>query len=95
VMSDHRNWALATAVLWWLIALWEGWRIRHSRQTSYLFVAVVLCASAPLAVTGWKGAELVYRHGIGVNRLALVEHFSRLLPNDATHQGLLGQIGDD
>ncbi|MCK1336353.1 DUF2231 domain-containing protein [Bradyrhizobium sp. 38] len=92
VINDHRNWALATAVLWWSIALWEGWRSRHSKPMSYFFLAAVLCALAPLAATGWKGAELVYRHGIGVNRLALVERISHLLPNDATHKRLLDRI---
>ena len=24
-MLDHRNWALATAALWWALALWAAW----------------------------------------------------------------------
>jgi len=67
-MSDHRNWALATAVIWWLIAIWEGWQAWQLKPPSKLVLAVMLAAVVLLGVTGWKGGELVYRHGIGVQR---------------------------
>lgn len=92
VIGDHRNWAFATAVLWWSIALWEWRRNRHSKPTSYRFLATVLFALAALGVTGWKGGELVYRHGIGVNRLALAERIGHLLPDDQVHDRPLGRI---
>jgi uncharacterized membrane protein len=32
----------------------------------YALTGILLAAMIPLLVTGWKGAELVYRHGVGV-----------------------------
>jgi uncharacterized membrane protein len=65
-MIDHRNWALATAIIWWMAAVWEGWRARRNVRGHYLLSVVLVAAMIPLLVTGWKGAELVYRHGVGV-----------------------------
>lgn len=69
VMTDHRNWALFTAASFMLLALWAVWKHRGARTVSPVFVTVILAASALLATTGYKGAEAVYRHGIGVMRL--------------------------
>lgn len=69
-MSDHRSWALATATIWWLIAISEGWRARRLTPPSTFLLAAMWIAVASLGITGWKGGELVYRHGIGVQRLA-------------------------
>ena len=65
-MIDHRNWALATAIIWWIAAVWEGWRARRMVRGRYWLAAVLVVAMVPLLVTGWKGAELVYRHRVGV-----------------------------
>jgi hypothetical protein len=27
---DHRNWAIATAIIWWIAALWAAWSARRS-----------------------------------------------------------------
>jgi len=63
---EHRNWALVTALIWWSLALWEAWRTWWSRPPQIALVLVAVLALLPLGATGWKGAELVYRHGIGV-----------------------------
>ena len=68
-MTDHRNWAVPTALVILGLAFW-AWRDgRKSHAPSWLFVALLLITSASLAVVGYKGAELVYRHGMGVMRL--------------------------
>ncbi len=67
-MSDHRSWELATAAIWWLIAIWEGWHAWRPTPPSTL--AALWIAVASLGIAGWKGGELVYRHGIGVQHLA-------------------------
>ena len=66
LVIDHRNWALVTALVWWSLALWEAWRTWWSRPPQIAFVLVAVLALLPLGATGWKGAELVYRHGVGV-----------------------------
>ena len=72
-MTDHRNWALPTAGIFIALALWAAWKQRGGIVVSPVFVAAMLLASGLLAVTGYKGAEAVYRHGIGVMRIPEVQ----------------------
>ncbi len=65
-MTDHRNWALVTATVWWLLALWWAWTYRRNRGVRGAFVVLLAVAAAVLGATAWKGGELVYRHGVGV-----------------------------
>jgi len=70
-MTDHRNWALATAAVIVGLALWQ-WTQRHrGTQTNVLLAITLVLAGGLLTVTAWKGAELVFRYGLGV--MALVE----------------------
>jgi uncharacterized membrane protein len=72
-MTGHRNWALTTAATFILLALW-AFRTQHGAKTvSPFFVAMMLAATGLLAVTGYKGGEAVYRHGLGVMRLPAPE----------------------
>ena len=32
LMVDHRNWAIATAIIWWIAALWAGWSSRRNQR---------------------------------------------------------------
>jgi len=65
-MIDHRNWALSAATLWFVLAVWN-WRSRKAVQMpSGVFVALLAIASVLILTAGWKGGELVYRHGTGV-----------------------------
>lgn len=68
-MTDHRNWALMTAGTFIVLALWAAWRQRGAKTVSTFFVIVILLAACLLMVTGYKGGEVVYRHGVGVMRL--------------------------
>ena len=68
-MTDHRNWALVTATTFMLLALWSLWKHRGAKTVSPVFVGVLLLAAGLLAVTGFKGGEVVYRHGMGVMRM--------------------------
>lgn len=71
-MTDHRNWALATAAVFMALALW-AFIVRKAKQASPLFVVVMVGATALLATTGYKGGELVFRHGLGVMALPQAE----------------------
>ncbi len=68
-MTDHRNWALVTASLFVLLAVWSLAKHRTADKASSLFIACILIATGLLAVTGFKGGEAVYRHGLGVMRM--------------------------
>lgn len=72
-MIDHRNWALPTASVFVALALWAAWKQRGAKTVSPVFVAIMLLASGLLAVTGYKGGEVVYRHGMGVMRMPEVQ----------------------
>lgn len=68
-MTDHRNWALATAPLFIGIALWSivcAWR---GKQLGSSFVVALLIAQILLLSTAWRGGEVVYRYGLGVMSL--------------------------
>ncbi len=68
-MTDHKNWALTTASIFGLLAVWALFRHRGAKAVGVGFVALILVASGLLAVTGYKGGEVVYRHGGGVMRM--------------------------
>lgn len=68
-MTDHKNWALPTAGIFLALAIWAGWKQRGAQTVSPIFVAIILSATILLAVTGYKGGELVYRYGTGVMSL--------------------------
>lgn len=72
VMTTHRNWALVTATFFVLLALWSLWDRRWAgREPSEgaagaVFLAALAAGGVLLATTAWYGAELVFRHGLGV-----------------------------
>ena len=68
-MTDHKNWALVTASIFGVLALWSLAKHRGAKSVSSGFVVLILLASGLLAVTGYKGGEVVYRHGMGVMRM--------------------------
>lgn len=68
-MTDHKNWALPTAGVFVALALWAAWKQRGAKTVSPVFVAAIVLATGLLAVTGYKGGEVVYRHGTGVMRM--------------------------
>lgn len=72
-MTVHMKWAFGTLALL-LMSAGLAWRERSRGvgTTAALGVAMLL-ASGALAVTGYLGAENVYRHGLGVMRLPQAE----------------------
>lgn len=71
-MTDHKNWAIVTASLFGIIAIWAAIKHRKATTVSPVFVAIILTASVLLAITGYKGGEVVYRHGGGVMRMPVI-----------------------
>lgn len=72
-MTAHRNWALATFVVFLGIAGWDYYLHTHAKRKSSLFTGVLLVALMLLLSTAWHGGELVYRYGLGVKALPKVE----------------------
>lgn len=65
-MTDHRNWALPTAGAMLLMALWSLWRTYKRRTISLTFIVLLIIVQVLLLSTAWRGAELVFRYGLGV-----------------------------
>lgn len=68
-MTDHRNWALVTSVLFLVIAIWLWKSASAGRAIGGLFLVTLVVATGLLSLTAWKGGELVYRYGLGVMSL--------------------------
>ncbi len=72
-MTEHRNWALATLAVFFVLSLWAAVSRSVRRQPSAPFLVVALLGLALLMTTGYKGAEVVYRYGLGVMSLPEAE----------------------
>ncbi len=68
-MENHKFWALGTATLFVLLALWNALRVRRGQGVGLAFTLLMVIALAGLTGTGLRGADLVYRHGLGVMAL--------------------------
>ena len=67
-MMVHRNWALASTVIFAIIAIVEYMK-RNETRFSILSALLLVTGSITLAVTGLEGAENVYEYGLGVQKL--------------------------
>ena len=66
-MTDHKNWAIATAAFFILLALCS---LKYQKKSvPYFFIGALTIASLSLGITGLKGGEAVYRFGLGVMSL--------------------------
>lgn len=67
-MTDHRNWALVTAALFFILSGWS-FKYRIKKHISISFAFAIFVAAIFLLTTAFKGGEVVYRYGIGVMSL--------------------------
>lgn len=81
-MTDHRNWALATAGLFLFATVWSILRYRVGKEASALLLALLLVAITALGGTAWRGGEVVYSYGLGVMSL----------PNRDEHEHKVGEV---
>lgn len=72
VMKVHRNWALVSLAALIVLALISLKRFIKKQAASKKIVLGLLAAFILVMSTGWYGAELVYRYGIGVMSLPQV-----------------------
>lgn len=68
-MAKHRNWALLTLSVILCMGIWSVWAYRKNKSISLMFVLMMLVVFILLMTTAWHGAEVVYRHGVGVMSL--------------------------
>jgi len=67
----HVKWAIFTTLALVLLAVWRGAGSAQESRPSWIFMVLLLAATAALIVTGYRGGENVYRYGVGVQRLAV------------------------
>ena len=72
-MLLHRSWAIPTALGLILLASWDAWKYRVNELISVPMLFLLFLLSQAIAVTGWLGGEVVYRHGIGVLSIPAAE----------------------
>ncbi len=69
-MLNHRNFAIGTSVFFFILA---GCSIHHARKglpLPMLFYGLLVVGGVLLGITGWKGGDLVFKHGMGVVPMA-------------------------
>jgi uncharacterized membrane protein len=65
-ISVHVKWAIFTTLALVLLAVWRGAGAAQESRPSWIFVVVLLAATAGLVMTGYRGGQNVYHYGIGV-----------------------------
>lgn len=68
-MTEHRNWALVTSLLFMVLAIWTALRARAGQGINALILAGLVAGGGLLFSTAWHGGEAVYRYGLGVMSL--------------------------
>ena len=68
-MTEHRNWGLATFALFAFLGLW--WKIVSGidEKASLIFILCLLIGAGLLGSTTYKGSQLVFKFGLGVQSL--------------------------
>jgi uncharacterized membrane protein len=79
-ISVHLRWGVFTALALVLLAVWRGAGQAQQSRPSWIFLVVLLAATAALVVTGYHGGQNVYRFGVGVQQNAV-------RPFEAPHGG--------
>jgi uncharacterized membrane protein/ketosteroid isomerase-like protein len=68
-MTNHRNWALITAIIFLLGAVLY---FLFPKRKQVLGGGLFVIAALLLSITAFKGGELVYKHGLGVMSMPVV-----------------------
>jgi uncharacterized membrane protein len=65
-ITAHVKWAIFTSVALLLLAVWRGAGTVHTSRPSTLFLLVLLVAGLAIYMTGYRGVQNVFEHGVGV-----------------------------
>ena len=66
-VAAHFRWATVTSLTLVFLAVWRGAGSAPGSRPSWVFLALLLAASAALIETGYRGGQNVYRFGVGVH----------------------------
>lgn len=66
-VSAHVKSAILTTVLVLSAAVWRGAGVAQEARPSWGFILLMLLAASSSIVTGYRGGQNVYRHGVGVS----------------------------
>jgi uncharacterized membrane protein len=69
-ISLHVKWAMLSTLLLVLLAVWRGAGTALRSRPSWIFLLVLIAASAALSFTAYRGGKNVYEYGIGVRKAA-------------------------
>jgi len=81
-MIDHRMWGIITFVVFAIAAIWLALSSEMRETVSATFIIFILIGGVLLFTTGYKGAELVYKHGLGVQSLPNAENHDHASGHD-------------
>jgi uncharacterized membrane protein len=70
-ISEHMKWAIFTTLLVVLLAVWRGAGTASGSRPSWVFIVLLLAATAAMGVTGYRGGKNVYEYGVGVRKIAV------------------------
>jgi uncharacterized membrane protein len=70
-ISLHMRWAMFTTLMLLLLAVWRGAGTALKSRPSWVFLIVLLAATAALGVTGYRGGKNVYEFGVGIKKIAV------------------------
>jgi uncharacterized membrane protein len=73
-IASHVKSAILTAVLVLCAAVWRATGVAQGARPSCGFMLVMWLATSSLIVTGYRGAQNVYRYGVGVSVDAVAAH---------------------
>jgi len=65
-IAAHVKSAVLTTILVLLVAVWRGVGTAPDSRPTWGFLLMLWVATSALTVTGYRGGQNVYRHGIGV-----------------------------
>jgi uncharacterized membrane protein len=69
-ISLHLKWAMLTTLLLVLLAVWRGAGSAARSRPSWVFLIVLIAASAALSFTAYRGGKNVFEYGVGVQKIA-------------------------
>lgn len=69
-MTNHRNWAFVTLAVFLVVGfvIWQ----KREENLSVLTVGALVVATGLLVATAYRGGDLVYKYGLGVQSLPAV-----------------------
>ncbi|MDH5728539.1 MAG: DUF2231 domain-containing protein [Gammaproteobacteria bacterium] len=71
-MTEHKNWALITGLILLAITTLSVLKFRNNDKANLVLVGVLLVGIGMVFATAYRGAELVYKYGLGVQSLPKV-----------------------